>query len=103
MRALLRGMSGPARCPAARDIFIDRLANARFELGQIPWQIDHNVALLPIHGIKLDAEFCPAVIGLTAAVARHASHKSLLLPRCRGHRFCFGHNILANMKKVIAE
>jgi hypothetical protein len=30
--------------------------------------------LLPIHGIKLDAEFCPAVIGLAATVARHASH-----------------------------
>ena len=62
--------------PAARNIFINRLANARLELGQIAWQIDHNVALLPVHGIEFDAKFCPAVIGLAATVAGHASHTS---------------------------
>jgi hypothetical protein len=35
--------------PAARDIFIDRLANARFEFGQVPRQINYNIALLSIH------------------------------------------------------
>ena len=35
--------------PAARDIFIDRLANTRFELGQVARQIDHDIALLSIH------------------------------------------------------
>ena len=59
---------------AARNIFVDRLANARLELGQIARQIDDDVALLPVHGIEFDAELCPAVIGLAAAVTGHASH-----------------------------
>jgi len=61
---------------AARNIFVDRLANAWLELGEIAWQIDHDVALFPVHGIEFDAKLCPAVIGLGAAVTGHASHKS---------------------------
>ena len=38
-------------CPPARDIFINRLADARLELNQIARQIDHDVALFPVHGI----------------------------------------------------
>ena len=70
----MKGNSGIG--PPARNIFIDRLANARLELRQIAWQIDHNVALLPVHGIEFDAKFCPAVIGLAATIAGHASHTS---------------------------
>src|ERR1700730_6513088 len=33
----------------ARDVFIDRLANAWLEFSEIPRQIDNDVALFPIH------------------------------------------------------
>ena len=62
--------------PAARNIFIDRLANAWLELGQIAWQIDHDIALLPVHRIELDTKFCPAVIDVGTAVTGHAPHIS---------------------------
>ena len=61
--------------PAAGDIFIDRLANARFQLGQIPRQIDHDIALFPVHRIELDAKFSSSMVRLCAAVASHASHE----------------------------
>ena len=60
--------------PAARNIFIDGLTNTRLKLGQVARQIDHNVALLPVHGIELDAEFCTVENGLAAAITGHASH-----------------------------
>src|SRR5205823_7575753 len=59
---------------SARNIFIDRLANARLELGQIARQIDYDVALLSIHRIEFDAKFCSVVMDLGAAVTSHASH-----------------------------
>jgi hypothetical protein len=63
--------------PATRNTFIDRLANARLEFGQIAWEIDHDVALLSVYGIELDAKFCSAMIRLGAAVSGHASHTPL--------------------------
>ena len=57
--------------PASRDIFVDGLTNLRFERGQIARQIDDNVALLPVHGIELDAELDAVVIGFTAAISGH--------------------------------
>src|SRR2546430_80247 len=59
---------------SARNIFIDRLANARLELGQIARQIDYDVALLSIHRIEFDAKLCSVVMDLGAAVTSHASH-----------------------------
>ena len=59
---------------ASRNILIDRLANPRLELGQVAWQIDHDVALLPIDGIQFDTELGTAVIGLGPAISGHASH-----------------------------
>src|SRR6266403_830764 len=59
---------------AARNIFVDSLPNTRFELGQIAWQIDYNVALLSVHRVELDAKFRSRVIRLGAAVSSHASH-----------------------------
>jgi hypothetical protein len=38
-------------CATAGNIFVDCLANARFQLNQIARQIDHDVALLPVHGV----------------------------------------------------
>ena len=35
----------------ARNIFVDCLSNARFELNEIARQINHDVALFPVHGI----------------------------------------------------
>src|SRR5205814_654519 len=58
----------------ARNIFIDRLANARLELGQIARQIDYDIALLSIHRIEFDAKLCSVVMDLGAAVTSHASH-----------------------------
>ena len=63
--------------PAARNIFVDRLPNTRFELGQIARQIDDDVALLPVYRVELDAEPRPGVIGLGATVSSHASHISM--------------------------
>jgi hypothetical protein len=63
-------------CSTTRNIFVDRLADARLKLGQIARQVDHNVALLSIHRIKFDAEFCPTLIDLAVAVASHAPHMS---------------------------
>ena len=63
--------------PAARNIFIDRLANARFKLCQIARQIDYNVALLSVHRIEFDTKFRSGVIGLAATVPSHASHISM--------------------------
>ena len=62
--------------PATRNIFVDRLPNTRFELGQVARQIDDDVALLPVHGVELDAKPRPGVIGLGATVSSHASHIS---------------------------
>jgi hypothetical protein len=61
--------------PAARDIFIDRLANARFQLSEIEWQIDHDIALLSVHRIELNAKFSPGVDHFSAAISSHASHR----------------------------
>jgi hypothetical protein len=60
--------------PAARNIFVNRLPNARFELGEIARQIDHNVALLSVHRVELDAKPGSSVIGLGATVSSHAPH-----------------------------
>jgi hypothetical protein len=38
-------------CATARNVLVNRLANARLELDQITRQIDHDVALFPVHGI----------------------------------------------------
>ena len=59
---------------ASRNILVDRLADARLELGQVARQIDHDVALLPIDGIQFDTELGTAVIGLGSAISGHASH-----------------------------
>src|SRR5438477_8788120 len=64
-----------ARAPA-RNIFIDRLANAGLELNHVSWQVDDYVALFPVYGIELDNKFCSCVIGLPATVSSHASHIS---------------------------
>src|SRR5439155_1140519 len=61
------------RSPAP-NIFIDRLANARLEAGQIAPQIDYDIALLSIHRIEFDAKLCSVVMDLGAAVTSHASH-----------------------------
>src|SRR5206468_6175721 len=61
----------------ARNIFVDRLANARLELNEIARQIDDDVALFPVHGIYLDSKFCSGVIGLATTVSSHASHRSV--------------------------
>ena len=68
-------------CSAARNAFVDRLTNARLEFVQIARQIHHDVALLPVYGIKLHAELRAVVIGLTTAVTGHASHKKVMSGR----------------------
>ena len=60
--------------PAALNIFIDCLANARFKLCQIARQIDYNVALLSVHRIEFDTKFRSGVIAIGATVPSHASH-----------------------------
>jgi hypothetical protein len=60
-----------------RNIFVDGLANARLELDKVPRQIDHDIALFPVHGIQLDSKFCSGVIGLATTVSSHASHISV--------------------------
>ena len=96
MRASLRDKSGPTRCrapdcarhlgrreerrgigSAARDIFIDRLANARFQLSEVARQINHDVALLSVHRIELNAKFSSGMVHSTAAISSHASHTSM--------------------------
>ena len=62
---------------AARNIFIDRLANARFKLCQIARQIDHNVALLSVHRVEFDNKFGSGVIALRATISSHAPHISM--------------------------
>src|SRR5436309_9637552 len=62
---------------AARNIFVDSLPNARFELGQIARQIDNDVALFPINRVELNAKTRSGVIGLGATVSSHASHISM--------------------------
>ena len=62
---------------AARYVLIDRLADARLELDQIARQIYYHIALFPVHGIQLDAEFRSGVIGLATTVSSHASHISV--------------------------
>src|SRR5262249_11865788 len=62
---------------AARNIFIDRLANPRFKLCQIARQIDYHVALLSVHRIEFDTKFRSGVIALGATVPSHASHSSM--------------------------
>ena len=62
---------------AARNIFIDRLANARFKLCQIARQIDYNVALLSVHRVEFDTKFSSGVIALGATVSSHAPHISM--------------------------
>src|SRR5205085_5437262 len=59
---------------AAGNILVDGLANLRLERSQIARQIDDDVALFPIYGIELNAEFSAVVIRLAAAVAGHRSH-----------------------------
>src|SRR5690348_3169762 len=61
---------------AARNISIDRLANARLQLDQVSRQVDDYVALFPVYGIELDSKFRSRVIGLAATVSSHASHIS---------------------------
>jgi hypothetical protein len=61
----------------ARNIFVDCLANARLEFNEIARQINHDVALFPVHGIQLDSKFCSGVIGLATTVSSHASHISV--------------------------
>jgi hypothetical protein len=60
--------------PAARDIFVDRLTNARFKLSEVSRQINYYIALLSVHRIELHAEFSSGVDHLSAAVSGHASH-----------------------------
>src|SRR5206468_7589928 len=48
-------------CPATRDIFIDRLANARFQLSEVARQIDHDIALLSVHRVQLHAKFSSGI------------------------------------------
>src|SRR5206468_11881857 len=64
-------------CPATRDIFIDRLANARFQLSEVARQIDHDIALLSVHRVQLHAKFSSGMDHLGAAVPCHASHSSM--------------------------
>jgi hypothetical protein len=42
---------------AARDFFVNGLANSGLERGEIARKVDNDVALLPVHGVQLDAEF----------------------------------------------
>src|SRR6266516_7372645 len=60
--------------PATRNVFVDCLANARFELGQIARQIDHDVALFSVHRVELNAKLRACVIRLGAAISSHALH-----------------------------
>src|SRR4029077_20627749 len=64
-----------------RNIFVDCLANSRLELNEITRQIDHDIALFPVHGIQLDSKFRSGVIGLATTVSSHASHTSKVYRR----------------------
>src|SRR5215472_3789704 len=76
-RAVRAGVKTDCRARAsARNIFIDRLANAGLELNHVSWHVDDYVALFPVYGIELDSKFCSRVIGLPAPVSSHASHIS---------------------------
>ena len=61
-------------CSAARNFFVDRLPNARLELGQFARHIHHNVTLFAIDRVEFDADFCPAVVDLATSVTSHAAH-----------------------------
>jgi hypothetical protein len=61
-------------CPAARDIFIDCLANARFQFSEVARQIDDDIALLSVHRVELNAKFSSGVNHFSAAISSHASH-----------------------------
>jgi hypothetical protein len=63
--------------PAARNIFVDCLSNARLEFRQIARQIDHDVALLSVHRVKLNTKPRSVMIGLGATVSSHAPHISM--------------------------
>ena len=51
--------------------------NARLELYQIARQINHDVALLSVHGVKLNTKPRSVMIGLGATVSSHTPHISM--------------------------
>src|SRR5581483_5446442 len=74
-RSVRPGVQGHVHVRAsARNIFVDRLTNARLQLGQIARQVHDDVALLAIHGVELDTNLRAGVIGLAASVTGHRSH-----------------------------
>src|SRR5438477_3288036 len=68
-----QNVGSPPRNPG-----IDCLADSRFELGQISWQVNHDLALLAIHGAEFDAQFRPFALRFAAAISGHASHGDAL-------------------------
>src|SRR4029077_15517955 len=62
---------------SAGDVFVDRLPNSRFERDEIARQVNHDVALLSIHRIELNAKLRAAVIVLAAPLSGHRSHFDL--------------------------
>ena len=64
---------------AARKFLVDRLADARLQLGEIARQVDDDVALLSVHGIQLDTEFHSVVVDFTAAITGHRTHRRTLV------------------------
>jgi len=82
-RLLLRDTGCGVKCdghiqPAARDLGVDEIADAGLKLGEFAWEIDRDIALLAVHRIQLDGEFCTIVGALAPTVTGHASHDSRL-------------------------